>query len=75
MVKKLCRNADILIEGYRPGVMEKFGLGPDILLHQENSRLIYARLTGFGQNGPLAFRAGHDINYLAISGILSVGFS
>lgn len=71
IVKKLCVNADILIEGYRPGVMEKLGLGPDILL-QLNNRLIYARLTGFGQNGSLSLRAGHDINYLATSGILSV---
>lgn len=71
IVKKLCVNADILIEGYRPGVMEKLGLGPDILL-QLNTRLIYARLTGFGQNGSLSLRAGHDINYLATSGVLSV---
>lgn len=71
VVKKLCLNADVLIEGYRPGVMEKLGLGPDVLL-QLNSRLIYARLTGFGQDGQLALRAGHDINYLATSGILSV---
>lgn len=70
-MKKLCLNADVLIEGYRPGVMEKLGLGPDALL-AVNSGLIYARLTGFGQNGALAFRAGHDINYLATSGILSV---
>lgn len=71
VMKSMCVNADVLIEGYRPGVMEKFGLGPDILL-QLNSKLIYARLTGFGQSGPLAQRAGHDINYLATSGILSV---
>ena len=71
IVKKLCVNADILIEGYRPGVMEKLGLGPDILLPL-NTRLIYARLTGFGQNGSLSLRAGHDINYLATSGVLSV---
>lgn len=71
IIKKLCKNADVFLEGYRPGVMEKLGIGPDILLGL-NSRLIYARLTGFGQNGPLAFRAGHDINYLATSGILSV---
>lgn len=65
--------ADVVIEGYRPGVMEKLGLGPDMLLGS-NSRLIYARLTGFGQSGSLAFRAGHDINYLATSGVLSVSY-
>lgn len=68
---KLCKNSDVLIEGYRPGVMEKLGLGPDVLL-KLNSKLVYARLTGFGQTGPLAHRAGHDINYLATSGVLSV---
>ena len=71
MVKDLCAKADILIEPYRPGVMEKLGLGPDVLIGS-NPRLIYARITGFGQSGPLAWRAGHDINYLAISGVLSV---
>lgn len=71
IVKKLCVNADILLEGFRPGVMEKNGLGPEVLL-QLNSKLIYTRLTGFGQSGPLAHRAGHDINYLATSGVLSV---
>ncbi|XP_055693048.1 alpha-methylacyl-CoA racemase [Lutzomyia longipalpis] len=70
IVRKLCRVSDVLIEPYRPGIMEKLGLGPEILM-SENPRLIYARLTGFGQNGALAQRAGHDINYLAISGILS----
>lgn len=70
-MKKLCLNADVLIEGYRPGVMEKIGLGPEVLLRL-NSKLIYARLTGFGQSGSLAHRAGHDINYLATSGVLSV---
>ena len=62
--------ADILIEGYRPGVMERNGLGPDELLRR-NPRLIYGRITGWGQNGPLAVRAGHDINYLALSGALA----
>lgn len=71
IVKKLCSSSDVLIEGYRPGVMEKLGLGPDVLCGL-NSKLIYARLTGFGQSGTLAHRAGHDINYLATSGILSV---
>jgi alpha-methylacyl-CoA racemase len=71
VVQDLCAKADILIEPYRPGVMEKLGLGPGVLMGS-NPRLIYARLTGFGQSGPLAWRAGHDINYLAISGVLSV---
>ena len=73
IVKKLCSNSDVLIEGYRPGIMERLGLGPDELLRL-NSKLVYARLTGFGQNGSLAHRAGHDINYLATSGILSVSY-
>ncbi|XP_055390343.1 alpha-methylacyl-CoA racemase [Condylostylus longicornis] len=71
LIKSLCKNYDVLIEPYRPGVMERNRLGPVDLL-KENPRLIYARLTGFGQNGILAQRAGHDINYLAISGILSL---
>lgn len=71
LVRKLSKKCDVLIEPYRPGVMEKLNLGPDKLL-KENPRLIYARLTGFGQTGPLAKRAGHDINYVAISGILSM---
>ncbi|KFB39111.1 AGAP008414-PA-like protein [Anopheles sinensis] len=71
MVRSLCRRSDVLIEPFRPGVMEKFGLGPSILL-QDNPRLIYARLTGFGQTGSHAPRAGHDINYVAISGVLSM---
>jgi alpha-methylacyl-CoA racemase len=65
----LCRSADVLIEGFRPGVMERLGLGPEPVL-QQNPALIYGRLTGWGQTGPLAQRAGHDINYLAISGSL-----
>lgn len=71
IVRKLCQKSDVLIDPYRPGVLEKLGLGPDILL-KDNPRLIYARLTGFGQTGPLASRAGHDINYVAVSGILSL---
>lgn len=71
LVRSLCKKADVLIEPYRPGVMEKMNLGPEILM-KDNPRLIYARLTGFGQTGPLAQRAGHDINYIAISGILSM---
>lgn len=70
LVRTLCKSSDILIEPYRPGVMENLNLGPDVLL-KENPRLIYARLTGFGQTGPLAKRAGHDINYVALSGVLS----
>ena len=71
IVQDLCCNADVLIEPYRPGVMEKLGLGPQHCLSL-NPRLVYARLTGFGQTGPLSHHAGHDINYLAISGVLSV---
>ncbi|XP_068236519.1 alpha-methylacyl-CoA racemase isoform X2 [Palaemon carinicauda] len=71
VVKRMCSKADILIEPYRPGVMEKIGLGPADLM-KENPKLIYARLTGFGQTGPYAEMAGHDINYVAISGLLSM---
>ena len=70
---KFCREAaskaDVLIEGLRPGVMERLGLGPDELL-EANPRLVYARMTGWGQDGPLAKAAGHDINYIAITGAL-----
>jgi alpha-methylacyl-CoA racemase len=59
--------ADVLIEGYRPGVSERLGVGPDQCL-AENSRLVYARVTGWGQDGPLAARAGHDINYISLTG-------
>ncbi len=68
-VKRLAATADVFVEGFRPGVMERRGLGPTELL-AANPRLIYARLTGWGQKGPYARRAGHDINYLAISGVL-----
>ena len=68
---QLAAKADVLIESNRPGVMERLGLGPDELL-SHNPRLIYARLTGWGQSGPLARKAGHDINYLAVSGMLRV---
>jgi alpha-methylacyl-CoA racemase len=64
------RKADVLIEGFRPGVMERLGLGPEHLLTL-NPRLIYARMTGWGQNGPLANRVGHDINYIALTGALA----
>lgn len=70
LLKKLCLQSDVLLEPYRKGVMEKLGLGPQELL-KENPRLIYARLTGYGQSGPLSLAAGHDINYLAMSGLLS----
>lgn len=69
--RRLCQNADVLLDCYRPGIMEKMGLGPAILM-KDNPRLVYARLTGFGQAGPLAQSAGHDMNYIAISGLLSV---
>jgi alpha-methylacyl-CoA racemase len=71
VARRLAKSADILVEGFRPGVMERLGLGPDIML-AINPRLIYARLTGWGQTGPYAKRVGHDINYLAISGALGV---
>lgn len=68
-VRKLVAESDGLIEGFRPGVMERLGLGPDILL-ADNPRLIYGRMTGWGQQGPYAPTAGHDINYIALSGTL-----
>ncbi|MBX7492072.1 CoA transferase [Qipengyuania sp. 1NDW9] len=72
-VKKALANADVLIEGFRPGVMERLGLGPDVVL-EANPRLVYARMTGWGQDGPLAHAAGHDLNYIAITGALdSIG--
>ncbi|MGR3507190.1 MAG: CaiB/BaiF CoA transferase family protein [Paracoccaceae bacterium] len=67
--RRLIGQADILIEGFRPGVMEKLGLGPSDC-HEINPRLIIGRMTGWGQTGPLAMTAGHDINYLALSGAL-----
>ncbi|MEM9310800.1 MAG: CaiB/BaiF CoA-transferase family protein [Pseudomonadota bacterium] len=70
LAKSACARADVLLEGFRPGVMERLGLGPDVLL-KANPRLIYARMTGWGQDGPLAQAAGHDINYIAITGALS----
>jgi alpha-methylacyl-CoA racemase len=68
-VRALARGADALIEGFRPGAMERLGLGPDILC-ADNPRLVYARMTGWGQDGPLAARAGHDIDYIALAGAL-----
>jgi alpha-methylacyl-CoA racemase len=67
--KDICRAADALIEGFRPGVMERLALGPAVLC-AENPRLAYGRVTGWGQEGPLALAAGHDINYIALSGNL-----
>jgi alpha-methylacyl-CoA racemase len=68
-VLRLVEQADALIEGFRPGVMERLGLGPEALL-QINPRLVYGRVTGYGQDGPLSQVAGHDINYIAVSGAL-----
>lgn len=68
-VLKLVDSADALIEGMRPGVMERLGLGPDVCLAR-NPRLVYGRMTGWGQTGPLAQAAGHDLNYIALSGAL-----
>lgn len=69
IVRELTRNADGLIEGFRPGVMERLGLGPDGLI-ADNPRLVYGRMTGWGQSGPYAQTAGHDINYIALAGAL-----
>lgn len=68
-VLELIGSADALIEGFRPGVMERIGLGPDVC-HAKNPKLVYGRMTGWGQSGPLSQAAGHDINYIAISGAL-----
>ena len=64
---RIAAKADVLIEGFRPGVMERLGLGPDVALAR-NPRLIYGRMTGWGQEGPLAATAGHDLTYLALTG-------
>ena len=68
-VRRLIGTADVLVEGFRPGVAERLGLGPDAF-RRTNPGLIYARVTGWGQDGPLASQAGHDINYLALTGAL-----
>jgi alpha-methylacyl-CoA racemase len=68
-VRELVRSADGIIEGFRPGVMERLGLGPDVLL-ADNPKLVFGRMTGWGQTGPLAHAAGHDINYISITGNL-----
>jgi len=73
LVLRLAREADILLEGFRPGVAERLGVGPADI-HAVNPKLVYGRMTGWGQDGPLAQRAGHDINYIALSGALwSIG--
>jgi alpha-methylacyl-CoA racemase len=69
VVLRLVEKSDILLEGFRPGVMERLGLGPDVC-QARNAALVYGRITGWGQNGPLAQAAGHDINYIALTGML-----
>ena len=69
VVRALCRGADGFIEGLRPGVTERLGLGPEVL-RADNPRLVYGRITGWGQTGPLSQTAGHDLNYVAMSGAL-----
>src|SRR5947209_9050060 len=69
-VLDLLASADALVEGFRPGVMERLGLGPDVVLAR-NPRLVYGRMTGWGQQGPLAQAAGHDINYISVTGALA----
>jgi alpha-methylacyl-CoA racemase len=69
LVERLTAAADVLVEGFRPGVAERLGLGPDVLC-DANPRLVYARMTGWGQDGPLASRAGHDLDYAALTGAL-----
>lgn len=71
LLVRLAREADVLIDPFRPGVMERLGLGPNVLL-QENPRLVYARMTGFRRDGRYKDMAGHDINYLAVSGVLAM---
>lgn len=71
VLKHILKSSDVLLDPFRPGVLERLGLSPSELL-KSNPRLIVARLTGFGQTGPLSRMAGHDINYIAVSGILSM---
>ena len=71
LIKELAASADVLIEGFRPGVMERLELGPDAL-QDVNPKLIYGRMTGWGQSGPMAMEPGHDINYIALNGVLSL---
>jgi alpha-methylacyl-CoA racemase len=73
LLLKLVESADAILEGFRPGVMERMGIGPDVCLAR-NPRIVYGRITGWGQEGPLAHAAGHDINYIALAGALeSIG--
>ena len=67
----LIERADVLIEGFRPGVMERLGFGPDAVAAR-NAKLVYGRVTGWGQHGPLAHAAGHDINYVSLTGVMSI---
>ena len=69
MLLRLIADADVLVEGFRPGVAERLGFGPDVCL-ERNPRLVFARMTGWGQDGPLAATAGHDIDYIAVAGSL-----
>ena len=69
VVLRLCERADVLLEGFRPGVVERLGVGPE-QCRARNDRLVYARMTGWGQHGPLAGDVGHDINYLSVAGVL-----
>lgn len=69
LVRSLAREADVLVEGFRPGVAERLGLGPDEL-QRDNPGLVYARMTGWGQDGPWAATAGHDVNYVSVTGAL-----
>jgi alpha-methylacyl-CoA racemase len=69
-VLRLVQSADALIEGFRPGVMERLGLGPDVCAAR-NPKLVYGRMTGWGQDGPMALAAGHDINYISLAGVLN----
>ena len=70
VVLKLVEKADAIFEGFRPGVMERLGLGPDVCL-ERNKKIVFGRMTGWGQDGPLASAAGHDINYISLSGALA----
>src|SRR4051794_26962465 len=69
-VLRLVDHADVLIEGFRPGVAERLGIGPDACLGR-NPRLVYGRMTGYGQHGPYAQLAGHDLNYIGVAGALA----
>jgi alpha-methylacyl-CoA racemase len=70
VVARICESADVFVEGFRPGVAERLGIGPDLLC-ERNPQLIYARMTGWGQDGPMAAKAGHDINYISLAGPLA----